>query len=62
MSDGSYYDGNMVNNQMSATDAEFHSKGFKYRGGFKNNKFHGEGEERGINYHFIGTYVEGRRA
>ena len=32
-----------------------------YEGGFKNNKFHGNGTEKGNNYVFEGNFTEGKR-
>lgn len=60
--DGSYYHGNMENNKAETLHGEFRTgSNYVYEGGFKNNKFHGAGTEKGNGYTFDGNFSEGRR-
>lgn len=48
--DGSYYHGYMKDNQADTDDGEYTSDEIVYKGGFKDNMFHGKGEEKGKNH------------
>ena len=58
MSNGSFYQGLMKGNNADCENGEFSSKVFEYKGGFKDNLFHGKGTERTYqnNYSFEGIY------
>ena len=40
---GAYYDGQMVDNVAECSKGYYYSDDLEYRGGFKNNTFHGQG-------------------
>ena len=52
--DGSYYEGEIVNNVAETTCGHFQNATFTYTGGFHLNDFHGHGCEKGHNYEFTG--------
>jgi hypothetical protein len=51
---GSYYNGDFIDNKAESNHGVFQSEVVKYTGGFKNNAYHGFGKEVGINYEFDG--------
>ena len=58
---GSYYDGEFKDNSAETTKGTFYSDELEYRGGFKNNTFHGHGVEKGKKHEFDGTYSNGKK-
>ena len=59
--DGSYYKGNMKNNQANDENGFFWSPLIQYQGGIHQNKFNGKGKEKGENHEFIGEYKDGNK-
>lgn len=60
-SDGSYYRGSFINNEAKDHSGYYWSNNFEYKGGFEGNEFHGEAEETGRNYKFIGIYQKNQK-
>ncbi len=60
--DGAYYEGEFYDNVTDDTKGMYKSDLMTYIGGFKNNTFHGDAEEEGRDYKFIGSYSKGARA
>ena len=59
--DGSYYEGEMVNNVAETTCGHYQNATMQYHGGFHLNEFHGHGVEKGTHYHFTGQFEAGSR-
>ena len=49
---GSYYDGQMKSNTAECSKGFYYCDDFEYRGGFKDNTFHGHGVEKGRKHEF----------
>lgn len=59
--DGSFYQGEFFENCADDLKGTYKSDLMSYIGGFKNNTFHGEGEEDGKDYKYLGFYKNGAR-
>ena len=59
--EGAYYEGNFSNNLAKDTNGRYADEKVTYTGGFLGSKFHGEGQEKGADYTFEGSYQNGKR-